>query len=283
MLKAIRRRMTYANVVATLALMFAMTGGAFAAGKYLITSTKQIKPSVVASLKGVKGKNGKDGAAGPQGPAGPGGAAGPKGENGTSGQAGKDGVSVTSSESAGTIEATHCVGVGGSKLESVSGKSYVCNGKEGKEGKEGSPWVGGGTLPSEETETGTWGTGPAGAEGGQGFKFFPISFTIPLKKAPQQVFVPSNKESEPGCPGRGGGSFSTTGQYKPTVPMAEPGMLCVYAEGWEEAEFVGVKTSIYENEEWFMDPGTAASGAMLDVHCLSNFCIAMGTWAVSAE
>jgi hypothetical protein len=50
-----RRRLGYANVVATVALVFAMSGGAFAASKYLLTSTKQIKPSVLAKLKGNRG------------------------------------------------------------------------------------------------------------------------------------------------------------------------------------------------------------------------------------
>jgi hypothetical protein len=44
MLSAIRRRMSYANVLASLALFFAMTGGAYGASHYLITSTRQIKP-----------------------------------------------------------------------------------------------------------------------------------------------------------------------------------------------------------------------------------------------
>ncbi len=55
---AIRSRMTYANVIATLAMVFAMTGGAYAAKKYLITSTKQIKPSVLSQLKGKAGSAG---------------------------------------------------------------------------------------------------------------------------------------------------------------------------------------------------------------------------------
>jgi hypothetical protein len=50
-----RRIFTYSNVVATLALFFALTGAAVAATHYLITSTRQIKPSV---LKGIEGQPG---------------------------------------------------------------------------------------------------------------------------------------------------------------------------------------------------------------------------------
>src|ERR1700684_1973377 len=76
MLSALRSRVTYANVTATLALLFAMTGGAYAAKAYLITSTKQIKPSVLKSLQGKAGAKGANGAPGATGPAGPGGPAG---------------------------------------------------------------------------------------------------------------------------------------------------------------------------------------------------------------
>jgi hypothetical protein len=44
------RHLSYANVVSTLALLFAMTGGALAASHYVITSTKQIKPTVLKKL-----------------------------------------------------------------------------------------------------------------------------------------------------------------------------------------------------------------------------------------
>jgi len=82
-----RRRPSYANVTATLALIVAIGGGtAFAASQhYTITSTKQIKPKVLRALHGKNGKNGKNGsdgvngATGPTGPAGPTGATGPAG------------------------------------------------------------------------------------------------------------------------------------------------------------------------------------------------------------
>jgi Collagen triple helix repeat (20 copies) len=79
------KRLTYANVAATLALVFSMSGGALAASKYLITSTKQISPKV---LKSLKGKNGQPGTAGPAGAAGK---EGPAGKEGTVGKEGKEG------------------------------------------------------------------------------------------------------------------------------------------------------------------------------------------------
>jgi hypothetical protein len=81
----IQKRFTYANVTATLALVFAMSGGALAASHYVITSTKQISPKVVKALKG---QNGTAGAAGPAGPAGAAGAAGKEGPAGKDGPAG---------------------------------------------------------------------------------------------------------------------------------------------------------------------------------------------------
>jgi hypothetical protein len=47
MLRILRTRFTYANIAATLALVFAMSGGAYAASRVLITSTKQISPKVL--------------------------------------------------------------------------------------------------------------------------------------------------------------------------------------------------------------------------------------------
>jgi hypothetical protein len=73
-----RRRLNYANVTATLALFFAMTGGAFAAKHYVLNSTKQINPKLLSVLKGKPGPTGPAGANGPQGQEGSKGLTGPK-------------------------------------------------------------------------------------------------------------------------------------------------------------------------------------------------------------
>ena len=142
MFSAIRNRITPATVIATIALVFAMTGGAYAAKKFLITSTKQISPSVLKSLKGANGKNGAAGPAGPAGAPGAGtpGAAGPQGPAGAAGANGG-------------------------------------NGQKGEKGAKGEPWTAGGTLPKNATETGVWSFGPIA----EGTPTVPIaSFTIPL-------------------------------------------------------------------------------------------------------
>jgi hypothetical protein len=84
-------------VVACLALFVASTGTSIAASHYLITSTKQIKPSVIKALKGAKGPRGQSvtgltGAQGPKGDTGATGAAGAAGAAGAQGAAGAAGA-----------------------------------------------------------------------------------------------------------------------------------------------------------------------------------------------
>jgi collagen triple helix repeat protein len=193
LLSVIRRRLCYANVVATLALVFAMSGGALAAGHYLLTSTNQVSPKVLKALKGKSGKPGAVGVAGAQGP---------KGETGATG-------------------ATGAVGATGAKGEPGSQGVAGAAGAPGMAGKEGSPWTAGGTLPSGKTETGVWAiTGPANLFG----VVMPVaSFTIPLVEVPTfQLIGVEEGEGEPkanlpaGCKGNA---------HKPT---ANPGNLCVF-------------------------------------------------------
>jgi hypothetical protein len=91
-LKAVRQ-----NAVAWLALFVALTGTSIAATHYVITSTKQIKPSVLKALHGANGREGppgktglrgETGEKGERGSQGPEGKQGPKGETGAKGENG---------------------------------------------------------------------------------------------------------------------------------------------------------------------------------------------------
>lgn len=148
MFLAIRRRVTYVNIGVTVAVVFAMTGGAYAAGKYVITSTKQISPKV---LKQLTGKTGPAGPKGQAGNAGPSGAAGATGTTGATGATGATGI---------------------------TGKEGVA----GAAGKEGSPWTAGGTLPSEKSETGQW-SASVYMPGTETYEFVQASLSFPIHLA----------------------------------------------------------------------------------------------------
>jgi hypothetical protein len=122
----VRRHLSYANVTATMALLFAMGGSALAADhfvasatktesteftpqpkskefNYVITSIGQISPKVQADLKatektGRPGPAGATGSPGPQGPPGPSSPAGPPGIEGPQGPEGKPGEKGTPGE-----------------------------------------------------------------------------------------------------------------------------------------------------------------------------------------
>jgi collagen triple helix repeat protein len=98
-LTRLRRNLTYANVVASLALLLALAGGtAYAATQMLpknSVGTRQLKNGAVTKAKiapGVLGTAaGAPGPASAQGPAGPAGATGPAGAAGADGTPGADG------------------------------------------------------------------------------------------------------------------------------------------------------------------------------------------------
>jgi hypothetical protein len=80
MISFLRRHLSYANVAATMALVFAMGGSAIAARHYLINFTTQINPRVVKALRGHSGARGLPGSAGAPGKDGaPGPSTGPAG------------------------------------------------------------------------------------------------------------------------------------------------------------------------------------------------------------
>jgi hypothetical protein len=99
-----RRHLNYANIVATLALFFAMTGGALAAKHFLITSPKQISPSVLKKLHGATGKTGATGGVGAAGGTGATGATGSAGAKGNPGEKGEAGLSALATLPSGVSE-----------------------------------------------------------------------------------------------------------------------------------------------------------------------------------
>jgi hypothetical protein len=163
-----RKHLTYTNLALTLALVFTMSGGAYAASKYVITSTKQISPKVLKTLTGKPGANGAAGLAGAQGPQGPQGTVGPQGSAGPEGAKGEAGT----------------------------------KGQAGATGPTGSPWPAGGTLPKGATETGEWSMTQFHKSGE--FAGTTISFPIPLTEGLQGANVHFIKSGEPlptGCTG----------------------------------------------------------------------------------
>jgi hypothetical protein len=201
MFSAIRRRMrvTPATVIAGLALVFAMTGGAYAAKKYLITSTKQISPSVLKQLQGKAGAAGAPGAAGAQGAQGPAGPAGPAGSAGSGGSKGETGPAGVKGEK-GTTGAKGATGATGS-----TGFTE--------------------TLPSGKTETGTWAASAYNIPETEPVAevIIPISFPIPLSGS-GEGFVLNKKEIAEGT-GLGHEHGCLGNAEEPTAP---PGKLCVY-------------------------------------------------------
>ncbi|MGA9875255.1 MAG: hypothetical protein WBQ21_05545 [Solirubrobacteraceae bacterium] len=169
----IRKHLTFANATMTLALVFAMTGGAYAASKYVISSTKQISPKVLAALKGKAGASGAQGSVGPAGVQGPAGAVGVKGETGAAGQNGIQGEKGAQGEK-GTAGTNGFNGTNGAK--GVAGPA-------GPIGPTGEPWTAGGTLPVDSSESGQWSFELPQPTGSKSPIPASISFGIPLESA----------------------------------------------------------------------------------------------------
>jgi hypothetical protein len=199
-------------IVACVALIAALAGGAYAAGGGLTGKQKKEVKKIAKQFAGKPGAQGATGPAGADGKQGTNGAGGQSGADGEDGAPGKDGKSVV----LGNATAGEC-GLGGVTLEveGSSSKKKVCNGQTGYTE----------TLPEGKTETGAWGflTPLQGA-------LAPISFNIPLAEPLDSDHVhyidENGEEVEFFGPGR---SDSTECLGTPDVPLASPGNLCVYA------------------------------------------------------
>jgi hypothetical protein len=295
MFSIVRRHMTYANIAATMAVVFAMSGGAYAvSGTHggghlrstaLISAKKKVKKpaSGKPGPRGPAGPQGPAGAAGPQGAAGTNGTNGEKGPQGSPGTTGTDGTNGTAGTN-GTGATTetftgeeHGCKNGGVVIKSASPEAAVCNGSEGGAGAFPSE------LPPEKSETGTWATGRV--SGSPGIQAVPISFPIPLhsrgagqtalgKKAVHFI-APNGKEilegeeleASPACEG---GTVEE--------PKAKPGNLCIYTEKLEEVETT--ETEIVDASPTTL--GAGPTGTMIWFYGATPGALAFGTWAVTA-
>jgi hypothetical protein len=268
-LRSIRERhLNATTIVAIVALVFAMTGGAWAAKRYLITSTSQISPKVLKALKGASGKVGAAGPAGPAGPAGAAGAgaAGPPGPQGPGGPAG---------------------------LEGKEGKE----GEKGPKGVPGSPWAAGGTLPVGSTEKGAWTFGPIEKEGSPA-NFLVASFAIPLAAPLAGGIACEGPNVGAGChvhfintagkeltgeegtievdPAKTGACLGSA-----AAPTATSGNLCIYA--------AQIQNVVHLGDESILNPaggeGAGTTGATLRVILggvtVGEESAGVGTWAVT--
>jgi hypothetical protein len=247
MFSSLRDRFGIPGVIAVVALVFAMAGGAWAAKGVIITKLNQISPSVQKQLKGKVG---------PAGPAGSAGSAGSKGDTGAKGDAGTPGTSATTITFPGVKGS--CT-VGGIEVKSASPPVNVCN------GKEGSPWTAGGLLPPGETETGAWSGVTQTTDFGPA-AIVPISFSIPL--GAELGGANTHFSSEVG--------FATNCPGTAEEPEANEGHLCVYV-----GHNVGATFITFQTPAKLSFSGAGTTGAVLLLEGEPGK-IAWGTWAVTA-
>lgn len=152
MLNIVRRNLNLPTAVAVVALVFAMTGGAFAAKDQLTSSKQTAKHKKKKGKRGPRGPRGRAGAPGLQGPPGLQGVPGPKGDRGPQGPKGDTGSPWTAGgflPSGKSLGGTWVAGVGpeilpgkGAAAASISfglalnGLPEVVIIKEGEEGIE---------------------------------------------------------------------------------------------------------------------------------------------------
>jgi Collagen triple helix repeat (20 copies) len=276
-LEKLKKHLSYANVAATMALVFALTGGAVAASShggggsgsgspskasvasahYTAAAAKKKSKAPARGPAGPKGATGATGATGAAGATGPAGAPGAKGENGA---AGINGINGTNGEKGET-------------------------GPQGPPGNEGEPGaihpgnpVGSAEpLPAEATETGSWSFGRYPAEVATGeFLYTALSFPIPLKAALASTNVHyidiAGQELPAGVAPTECGTPAGTAED----PKASPGNLCVYEarSGGGGMTFQFIEKSGSEAE------GASTAGAILVMKGGAES-FAWGTWAVT--
>ncbi len=262
----LRNRFGIPGVIAVIALVFAMLGGAYAA-----TNHKKSKSNAGLTAKQTKevkklaqqfaGVDGAPGATGPVGPSGQNGHDGGNGSNGSPGSPGAPGKSVelVNEEPLGCFEESGFT----YEVEDSGVENEVCNGEPGVLHP-------GETLPLGATETGTWSV----TIGEAGFAYIGLSFPIPLEEELDDEHVKfmdaGDPVIEPGCTGG-----------TPGKPKADPGYLCVYtAASLVETPAMAGESILKPNAA--SEEGAGISGAVYQVGGFVGD-TGFGTYAVTAE
>lgn len=183
-------------IVAIVALVAALGGGAYAAQQGLNGKQKKEVKNIAKKFAG------KQGPAGPQGLPGPAGAPGAKGDTGAAGPEGPPGEE-------GPIGKTGPAGKDGA--DGADGEDGACSNAD--------PDC---TMPSKSTLSGHWGVAIPAGEGN--YAQAPISFVLAYPaSAPTFHYVTAKAAEEETAPAECSGSA--------TAPTAAAGHLCVYESG----------------------------------------------------
>jgi hypothetical protein len=272
---SLRNRFGIPGVIAVIALVFAMLGGAYAASSSQ-RHNKKSTPPLNSKQKTEVEKIAKKfpGPPGPQGPAGTGqnGGQGPKGDPGASGAPGQRGASVILvNEEPGSCHEEEGFTY---EIEGSGEENEVCNGEPGVLHP-------GETLPEGATETGVWtapksnSAVPKGASANTS-----ISFPIPLISPPTFVAVkPKEDKSAQGC----SGTVNEEGDLE-GGDVAASGTLCVYLTS-PSFNTITLSSNDPTDGEPFSAEGVSTSGIVLNAECVESFfaeCIQVkGVWAVT--
>jgi len=272
MFSTLRTRFGIPGVISVIALVFAMFGGAYAASNSSGGGKATASAKAKKGPRGPKGATGPAGPAGAQGPAGPQGAKGDAGANGAPGATGATGLAGTSVTNTALAKGNVNCPEGGAEFKVGSGApTRACS---------GSPWTAGGTLPSGQTETGTW---SIAYPGGTFAEFtVPISFPIPLKEAGEAFFFTSeqveNQEFE--VAGKDTGCRWGLFEVNAKPEAKKTGTLCVFSQEYSTLN----ETGIHPPGEP-LEPGFGPAGGLVNMNRTNAAAqsIAYGVWAVTAK
>src|ERR1700730_9031762 len=259
------------RIALALALFFALSGTAMArghssGGHYVITSTSQISPSVLANLKGRAGPQGVPGS-GPLGPQGLQGLVGPIGLPGERGPQGKEGPTGPQGPNGGQGPAGTPGGPGVSGATGAAGATGPNGTGHGVTGPTGPTGTGGGggsggareictvvggltgcVLKAKAQESGTWSVDIQGSAGdpqaeSDGVVSFNPQYPAETSSGLKVTYRNEPESLSPKTPCLG----------SVNEPTAEPGNLCVYRGSGipkeptdTDAKFIGFATPFGE-------------------------------------